>query len=229
MTNDNRKDQSVTESDRIPAPESADDANTAAGGGAADCSETGNREAEGTLTECTVAECPAAGCDTTENTSGEETVPDGQTNKNKCLCGEPDNAEKEDAVFSGDVFGKLYELIGQFPACDVPRDVASKAFRLFAAGKRGDVADIYGDYLAFRKAAEGEAGTAEKHTEPSAESAGEDVSPRGYSGFTGGTAAPDYGAGLTARQMQIARSSGMSCREYAELLNSIPSRKKTGI
>ena len=49
---------------------------------------------------------------------------------------------------------------------------------------------------------------------------------RGYSAFGGGSAETDYGAALTARQMQLAKAEGMSYREYAELLEDAPGRAK---
>ena len=142
-----------------------------------------------------------------------------------------------DGGFTGEEFGSLYALAGQFPEQDVARDVTSKAFRLFAAGKHADVAQIYEDFLAFRQA------SAQENLPSAAVPNGEGVSeesvlPNGavpsgitreYSTFSGGTAVPDYGVTLTARQMELARESGMSYREYAALLASVPSKRRRGV
>lgn len=139
----------------------------------------------------------------------------------------------EEKVFSESVFGALYALADRFPENDVARDVTSKAFRLFAAGKSGDITSVYEEYLAFRKAAAAEQIRKEVQS-PSAPKTSEDeqkcdvtkTASRSFSGFPGGTPPVDYGAALTARQMLIARQSGMSYREYAELLHSVPHGKR---
>lgn len=139
----------------------------------------------------------------------------------------------EEKVFSESVFGALYALADRFPENDVARDVTSKAFRLFAAGKSGDITSVYKEYLAFRKAAAAEQIRKEVQS-PSAPETSEDeqkcdvtkTASRSFSGFPGGTPPADYGAALTARQMLIARQSGMSYREYAELLHSVPHGKR---
>lgn len=162
--------------------------------------------------------------------------------KEETAMGAPDEsatdarADGEEKLFSENVFGALYTLAAQFPENDVAQDVSSEAFRLFAAGKRGDITSIYEKYLAFRKAfgemnakperKTGETAPAQSHSEKP-ESAPEpkyepEPAVRSYSGYPGGTPPVDYGMSLTARQMLIARKSGMSYREYAELLNSVP-------
>lgn len=132
------------------------------------------------------------------------------------------NAERvggtENGVFTERAFGCLYELIARFPDECVAEDVASEPFRLFAAGKRGDVAEVYADYLAFRKAT-GKADSTQSKT-----NAPERTQANSFSAF-GGSALPDYGRALSARQMQIAKESGMSYREYAELLEAVPTHR----
>ena len=177
--------------------------------------------------------------------------------------GEPDadktasflEGAQPDGGFTGEEFGSLYALAGQFPEQDVARDVTSKAFRLFAAGKHADVAQIYADFLAFRQAAAQEilpcAAPASRQSVPNGTDTPQDAAvpnaegmseesvlpngalpsgfPREYSMFSGGTAVPDYGVTLTARQMELVRESGMSYREYAALLASVPSKRRQGI
>lgn len=133
-------------------------------------------------------------------------------------------------IFSENVFGTLYALAEAFPEKDVARDVSSKAFRLFAAGKSGDITSIYEAYLAFRKAWED--GQPPKETADEAsfddadQMAAKDNGSRSFSSFSGGAPLTDYGETLTARQMLIARQSGMSYREYAELLRSVPQGRR---
>lgn len=132
------------------------------------------------------------------------------------------NAERvggmENGVFREDAFGCLYELVARFPDERVAEDVASEPFRLFATGKKGDVAEVYADYLAFRKAT-GNVGSTNNIPKES-----ERTQANSFSAF-GGAALPDYGRALSARQMQIARESGMSYREYAELLEAVPTHR----
>lgn len=128
---------------------------------------------------------------------------------------------QENGAFSEDVFGKLYELVARFPTEKAAEDVASEAFRRFAAGKSGDVLSIYADYLDFKRAFSAQ--SAEADYVPAVFVEAEEER---FSAYAGGAALPDHAQSLTARQMQIARESGMSYREYAELLQSVPAGRK---
>lgn len=128
---------------------------------------------------------------------------------------------QENGAFSEDVFGKLYELVARFPTEKAAEDVASEAFRRFAAGKSGDVLSIYADYLDFKRAFSAQSAEADYVPAVSVEAEEER-----FSAYAGGAALPDHAQSLTARQMQIARESGMSYREYAELLQSVPAGRK---
>ena len=137
----------------------------------------------------------------------------------------------EEKTGSESAFGALYALADAFPDNDVAHDVSSKAFRLFADGRDGDMKHIYQAYLKLREAfGASENGAKAQMRAETFEEAADDGLSRFYSSFSGGLPVSDYGETLTARQMLMARQSGMSYREYAELLHSVPQgngRRKT--
>lgn len=139
-------------------------------------------------------------------------------------------------TFSPEIFGVLYELKERFPENDVAHDVTSKEFELFAKGKSTDISEIYKDFLCFKAqysdnntrfpsntVRASEPVLSRKDIPASDKNSYEfDGTSRGYSGFSGGAPLADYSKMLTKRQMDIAKQSGMSYREYANLLQSIP-------
>ncbi len=139
-------------------------------------------------------------------------------------------------TFSPEIFGVLYELKERFPENDVAHDVTSKEFELFAKGKSADISEIYKDFLCFKAQYSdnntGFPSNTVRASEPEFSHKGNltsdknsyefDGTSRGYSGFSGGAPLADYSKMLTKRQMDIAKQSGMSYREYANLLQSIP-------
>lgn len=131
----------------------------------------------------------------------------------------------EEKTGSESAFGALYALADAFPDNDVAHDVSSKAFRLFADGRDGDMKSLYQAYLALREAFGVSENGAKAHTRSEMfedEPADDGGLSRFYSSFSGGLPVSDYAETLTARQMLMARQSGMSYREYAELLHSVP-------
>lgn len=112
----------------------------------------------------------------------------------------------------------LYALSEQFPDENVAQDIISESFRIFAKGRNGEPENIYSEFLDLRRSFE--KGLSEKN--PARGLSGQEKSTRAYSGFDGAGIYRNASAGLTKRQMQIARDSGMSFREYAELLDSVP-------
>ena len=139
-------------------------------------------------------------------------------------------------TFSPEIFGVLYELKEHFPENDVAHDVTSKEFELFAKGKSADISEIYKDFLCFKaqysdnntgfpsNTVQGSEPVLSRKDIPASDknSYEFDGTSRGYSGFSGGAPLADYSKMLTKRQMDIAKQSGMSYREYANLLQSIP-------
>ncbi len=112
----------------------------------------------------------------------------------------------------------LYELSEQFPQENVMQDIASESFRIFAKGRTEAPEQIYSEYLNLRRSFE----KAMSDTSPARGITGQEKITRAYSGFDGAGIHRNPSSGLTKRQMQIARESGMSFREYAELLESVP-------
>ncbi len=112
-------------------------------------------------------------------------------------------------LFSRMTVDELCALAAAFPDSHVVEDVTSAPFRAFCEGRSGDASDVYAAYLRLKSQLAGtNTAAAEKN--------------RGSTSFTGGTAQKDYSLSLTKRQMDIARDSGMSYKEYAELLESLP-------
>lgn len=113
---------------------------------------------------------------------------------------------------------ELYELSEQFPEENVMQDIASESFRIFSKGRAESPEQIYSEYLNLRRSFE----KAMSDTSPARGFTGQEKTTRAYSGFDGAGIHRNPSSGLTKRQMQIARESGMSFREYAELLESVP-------
>ena len=101
----------------------------------------------------------------------------------------------------------------QYPGRDVASDLLSEAFSLFADGRRGTPAEVYAGYLRFR----GAIGDGAVSSVSSAQKGTERVGGAVFANAAG--ARGDY---LTARQKEIAKSAGLSYREYAEMLASVP-------
>lgn len=125
---------------------------------------------------------------------------------------------KEVSGFENCKVKDLYELSEQFPKENVMQDIASESFRIFAKGRTEAPEQIYSEYLNLRRSFE----KAMSDTTSARGITGQEKSTRAYSGFDGAGIHRNPTSGLTKRQMQIARESGMSFREYAELLESVP-------
>ena len=110
---------------------------------------------------------------------------------------------------------ELYALAEEHPSEDVTSDIMSEPFKIFAKQRRGSMGDTYSEFLAMKKAFE--------KAVPARGKSGQDEK-RAYSGF-GDAPSRDPSAGLTRRQMEIARDAGMSYREYAFLLESLPDKR----
>lgn len=136
--------------------------------------------------------------------------------------GAEDSAETEEpeevSGFENCKVKDLYELSEQFPKENVMQDIASESFRIFAKGRSESLQEIYSEYLNLRRSFE----KVMSDTTSARGITGQEKSTRAYSGFDGAGIHRNPSSGLTKRQMQIARESGMSFREYAELLESVP-------
>jgi len=124
-----------------------------------------------------------------------------------------DDAEKGDYSLSSVTLGDILSLEEKYPGENAALSVLSDSFRLFAEGRREKLSDIYEKYMRFEKS-RGDKATDDKKTAPL------------RSSFSTGGVQTDYGASLTKRQMEIAREGGLSYREYADILGSLPGTGK---
>ena len=136
--------------------------------------------------------------------------------------GKADDADKGKAGKSGlssldgVTLGDILSLEEEYPGEDAAMTVLSESFRLFAEGRNAPLGDIYEQYIRFERAHGGSEG-ARRKTVPL------------RSSFSDGAVQTDYGASLTKRQMEIAREGGLSYREYAEMLGSLPGTGKISL
>ena len=130
---------------------------------------------------------------------------DGEENKQE--------AKPKDMSF----LGVLSDIRAKYPGTAVEKMLSGEGFERFAKGRNGDIREIFDDYYDFMSVMSQES---VKNTENGNHS---ELCSTGFSSFSG---ASDAGANLTKQQMDIAKSAGMSYREYQNLLESIP--KRTG-
>lgn len=128
--------------------------------------------------------------------------------------GSPDTKESENK--GDDFLSVLSFLKSNYPEGILDRLLEGDLFERFAKGRGGSPREIISDFFDFASAVS--CGNANSND------AG------GYSSFASTAFSSKAGAvtggeGLTPRQMEIARNSGMSYREYAQLLESIPKNK----
>lgn len=132
-------------------------------------------------------------------------------------CVSSSNDEKD---FLECTVSEIYELAKSFPEENIMEDISSDTFKLFVCGRpKGNPSQIYSDYIALKKAFS-------EHTPEKQQLArvisGQETGTREHSGFDKYSSGRNAMCGLTKRQMEIARESGMSYREYEELLDSVP-------
>ena len=149
-----------------------------------------------------------------------EQEPEAEENGNIETSDSPASAasDGEDCVtVSANELCRIKEL---YPNTDINGIFSDRAFQSFSKGRRGALSDIYSDYVSFLSE------VSEKLSDGSG-------SRRDYSGAASTAFSSDakaygdsYSERLTRRQMDIAKSSGMSYREYGELLDSIPRSPK---
>lgn len=127
-----------------------------------------------------------------------------------------------DITFANCTVSELYELAKEYPEENVAEDILSDAFRIFSEQRTGSAKEIYSLYLELKRSFEKSIKTTNTiNTNPARGLSGQE-NKRAYSGYAQAGVHRDVSSGLTGRQMQIARDSGMSYREYAELLASLP-------
>ena len=105
-----------------------------------------------------------------------------------------------------------------YPECDIGELLCDEAFEKFAEGKSGTAEKIYGEYLTFMTVLNGRNENIERRMFAENASTSFSASDKAY--------CSDGSENLTKRQMEIARMSGMSYREYSSLLSDIPKKRK---
>lgn len=112
---------------------------------------------------------------------------------------------------------EIAEFLARFGENTMSNAISDRAFRAFCDGKSGSLCQLYESYKAFL-AALSQSPEVKKYRELK----------NGFAatGFSGNSSPViDYGSLLTENQRQIASASGMSYRQYAELLAQIPTKK----
>ncbi len=112
----------------------------------------------------------------------------------------------------------IVEIKDELGCDDVLRDILSEEFDVFSQSRSGSLAEKYEAFVKLKDIMKPKA--YDKKEEAVTQSEG-----RLHSGFSGG-GSKDLSTGLTKRQMDMARSAGMSFKEYEELLVSAPSGRK---
>ncbi len=138
-----------------------------------------------------------------------------------CLPDESESCDdKQEKEFLECTVSEIYELAKSFPGENIMEDISSDTFKLFVSGhSKGDPSQIYSDYIALKKAFSAQLPEKENLARVIS---GQETGTREHSGFDTYSSGRNVMCGLTKRQMEIARESGMSYREYEELLDSVP-------
>lgn len=127
--------------------------------------------------------------------------------------GEENAREEKDGE---DFVSVLAFLKSSYPDAAVEKLFSGDLFERFAKGKSGSTREILSDFFDFARAMSerGETEASDGH------------STLGSTAFSSEATLSDHTLNLTPRQMEMAKNSGLSYREYAHLLESIP--KGTG-
>lgn len=133
----------------------------------------------------------------------------------------PDEKNAIDITFANCTVSELYELAKEHPEENVAEDILSDAFRIFSEQRTGSAKEIYSLFLELKRSFEKSTKATATNANPARGLSGQE-NKRAYSGYAQAGVHRDVSSSLTGRQMQIARDSGMSYREYAELLASLP-------
>lgn len=113
-------------------------------------------------------------------------------------------------------FGILAQLKQKYPSAD--ELLAGEGLSRFAKGRSGSAEEIFDDYYEFMSCLEGK--TRDGNNSHSALSS---------TAFSSSASSADTSFGLTRQQMEMAKSEGLSYREYAHLLENVPKRTKKTI
>ena len=135
------------------------------------------------------------------------------TNDKNAYCG--NNDETEEKAKEKDFVGMLSGIKTKYPKNVVESLITTDHFERFAKGRTGSFEEILDDYSDFM---------CELYV--TVKNDNDSHATLASTAFSSHSGAPDSGVNLTRQQMDIAKSAGMSYREYQNLLESIP--KKSG-
>ena len=111
----------------------------------------------------------------------------------------------------------IRDFLGEYGEDTLLSALSDDAFRQFCIGKNDTLCGLYRGYLAFLSA------LTENKNARLCRAAERQLASTGFSNTASG--APDYGAALSENQKSVARSAGMSYRDYAALLEQIPTKR----
>ena len=148
----------------------------------------------------------------------EEVLAENQTQDQK---GTEQKTSEEQEQKDEDMMLEILHFKKNFPDTDINSLFENKAFLAFSKGRRQNLCSLYGDYISFMSALYGDGKKSERKDDSETFSTSFSARSKSYGN--------DYSGILSKRQMEIAKSEGMSYREYAELLSSIPSKKNVNV
>lgn len=129
--------------------------------------------------------------------------------------GNNDGDEKNAGDEDEDFVSLLCDIKSKYPKGEVEKLFSGDLFERFAKGRSGNLREIVDDFFSFVSSFG--AGNAETENSDSYASFASTA-------FSSNAGTMATGANLTKQQMEIAKSAGMSYREYANLLESVPKR-----
>lgn len=148
----------------------------------------------------------------------EEVLAENQTQDQK---GTEQKTSEEQEQKDEDMMLEILHFKKNFPDTDINSLFENKAFLAFSKGRRQNLCSLYGDYISFMSALYGDGQKSERREDSESFSTSFSARSKSYGN--------DYSGILSKRQMEIAKSEGMSYREYAELLSNIPSKKNVNV
>ena len=162
-----------------------------------------------------------------QENGGEEAIPEGEETHTVADVGGKNNVSTTDGITEGankekdtSFFGVLSEIKAKYPKGEVERLLSGEGFERFAKGRVGSPGEIFDDYYSFMSVIFEDSGNDKEQSNHS------ELCSTAFSSQSGMTGVGDN---LTKQQMEIAKSAGMSYREYAMLLESVPKRQQRTI
>lgn len=133
-----------------------------------------------------------------------------------------DNTPAQDAIpkeeNADDRGAELEEFMRLFPTVNLEGLLSNEDFTAFIQGHKGTLSQMYADYILSSALKQ------EQEEERRRSKLISGLSSTGFSAKSSGGV--DYSSLLTPNQIRIAKSCGMSCREYADYLSALSSEKR---